>query len=81
MPRPDARKLPPQAQEDLRRRVLAAVRGGMGKTESARTLASVSNGLLIGGALVLATGVVLLLVDPGASPRPSAGRAFAGVRF
>ena len=37
MLKPDARKLPPQAQEDLRRRVLAAVRGGMGKTEAART--------------------------------------------
>lgn len=36
MPGPDARKLPPQAQEDLRRRVIAAVRGGMGKTEAAR---------------------------------------------
>jgi len=36
MPKPDARKLPPEAQEDLRRRVVAAVRGGMGKTEAAR---------------------------------------------
>src|SRR5687767_880258 len=36
MARPDARKLPPQAQEDLRRRVIAAVRGGMGVTEAAR---------------------------------------------
>jgi transposase len=37
MTKPDARKLPPKAQEDLRRRVVAAVRGGMGKTEAART--------------------------------------------
>jgi transposase len=37
MPKPDARKLPPQAQEDLRRRVVAAVRGGMGITQAART--------------------------------------------
>ena len=37
MPKPDARKLPPHAQEDLRRRVIAAVRGGMGKTEAALT--------------------------------------------
>lgn len=37
MPTPDARKLPPKAQEDLRRRVIAAVRAGMGKTEAART--------------------------------------------
>lgn len=36
MPKPDARTLPPKAQEDLRRRVIAAVRGGMGKTEAAR---------------------------------------------
>lgn len=36
MPKPDARKLPPEAQEDLRRRVVGAVRGGMGKTEAAR---------------------------------------------
>lgn len=36
MTKPDARKLPPEAQEDLRRRVVAAVRGGMGKTEAAR---------------------------------------------
>ena len=36
MPRPDARRLPPEAQEVLRRRVVAAVRGGMGKTEAAR---------------------------------------------
>jgi transposase len=35
--KPDARKLPPRAQEDLRRRVVAAVQGGMGKTEAART--------------------------------------------
>lgn len=37
MPKPDARKLPPQAQEDLRRRVVAAVRDGMGITQAART--------------------------------------------
>ncbi len=37
MSKPDARKLPPEAQEDLRRRVVAAVRGGMGKAEAART--------------------------------------------
>lgn len=37
MPKPDARKLPPEAQEDLRRRVVAAVRAGMGKTEAAAT--------------------------------------------
>ena len=37
MPKPDARKLSPDAQEDLRRRVVAAVRGGMGKTEAAKT--------------------------------------------
>lgn len=37
MSRPDARKLPPQAQEDLRRRVVAAVEGGMSKAEAART--------------------------------------------
>jgi transposase len=37
MVKPDARKLPPRAQEDLRRRVVAAVRGGMGITEAART--------------------------------------------
>lgn len=37
MAKPDARKLPPAAQEDLRRRVVAAVRGGMGITEAART--------------------------------------------
>lgn len=37
MAKPDARKLPPQAQEDLRRRVIAAVRGGMGATDAART--------------------------------------------
>lgn len=36
MNRPDARKLPPEAQEDLRRRVVAAVRGGMGVAEAAR---------------------------------------------
>lgn len=33
----DARKLPPDAQEDLRRRVVAAVRDGMRKSEAART--------------------------------------------
>lgn len=32
----DARRLPPSAQEDLRRRVVAAVRGGMRKAEAAR---------------------------------------------
>jgi transposase len=37
MPKPDARKLPPEAQEGLRRRVVAAVRGGMRKTEAARS--------------------------------------------
>lgn len=37
MAKPDARKLTPEAQEDLRRRVMAAVRGGMGVTEAART--------------------------------------------
>lgn len=37
MPKPDARKLPPDAQEDLRRRVIAAVRAGIGKSEAART--------------------------------------------
>lgn len=37
MSKPDARKLPPEAQEDLRRRVLAVVRRGMGITEAART--------------------------------------------
>lgn len=37
MPKPDARKLSPEAQADLRRRVMAAVRAGMGKTEAART--------------------------------------------
>lgn len=37
MPKPDARKLPPEAQEDLRRRVIAAVRGGMRKAQAART--------------------------------------------
>jgi transposase len=36
MPKPDARRLPPEAQEDLRRRVVAAVRGGMGITAAAR---------------------------------------------
>lgn len=40
MKRPDARKLPPDAQQDLRRRVVAAVRGagggGMKKAEAAR---------------------------------------------
>lgn len=33
----DARKLPPKAQEDLRRRVVAAVRDGMTKSKAART--------------------------------------------
>lgn len=37
MTTPDARKLPPRAQEDLRRRVIAAVRAGMGVTQAART--------------------------------------------
>lgn len=37
MNRRDARMLSPEAQEDLRRRVVAAVRGGMGITEAART--------------------------------------------
>lgn len=37
MPKPDARKLSPEAQEDLRRRVVAAVKGGMGITEAAGT--------------------------------------------
>lgn len=37
MSKPDARKLPPEAQEDLRRQVLAALRRGMGITEAART--------------------------------------------
>lgn len=37
MAKPDARKLPPEAQEDLRRRVVAAVRDGLGKSEAART--------------------------------------------
>lgn len=37
MAKPDARKLPPEAQEDLRRRVIAAVGDGMGKTKAART--------------------------------------------
>jgi transposase len=36
MPKPDARTLPPRAQEDLRRRVVAAVRGGMGITGASR---------------------------------------------
>lgn len=36
MPKPDARRLPPDAQEDLRRRVIAAVRDGMPVTEAAR---------------------------------------------
>lgn len=36
MPKPDARTLPPEAQEDLRRRVVAAARGGMGITQAAR---------------------------------------------
>ena len=37
MAKPDARKLPPEAQEDLRRRVIAGVRGGMSVTGAART--------------------------------------------
>ncbi len=37
MPRPDAQKLPPLAQEDLRRRVVSVVRDGMGKAKAART--------------------------------------------
>jgi len=37
MNKPDARKLPPNAQEDLRRRVVAAVRGGMRISKAART--------------------------------------------
>jgi transposase len=37
MSKRDARKLSPEAQEDLRRRVVAAVRSGMGKAEAART--------------------------------------------
>lgn len=37
MPKQDARKLSPEGQEDLRRRVMAAVEGGMGVTEAART--------------------------------------------
>ena len=37
MARHDARRLAPEAQEDLRRRVVAAVKGGMGKSEAART--------------------------------------------
>lgn len=37
MMKPDARKLPPEAQEDLRRRVVATVRDGMGITEASRT--------------------------------------------
>lgn len=37
MAKPDARKVSPEAQEDLRRRVVAAVKGGMGKTEAATT--------------------------------------------
>jgi transposase len=39
MSKPDARKLPPSAQEDLRRRVVAAVRGGMSKAEAVRVFA------------------------------------------
>jgi len=37
MPKPDARKLPPKAQEDLRRRVIVAVRAGLSITEASRT--------------------------------------------
>lgn len=37
MSKHDARTLAPSAQEDLRRRVVAAVKGGMGKTEAANT--------------------------------------------
>jgi len=37
MAKPDARKLTPEAQQDLRHRVVAAVRSGMGVTEAART--------------------------------------------
>ena len=37
MTKPDARKLPPAGQEDLRRRVVAAVRDGMRKSEASRT--------------------------------------------
>lgn len=37
MVKPDARKLAPEAQEDLRRRVVAAVKGGMSPTHAART--------------------------------------------
>jgi len=44
------------------------------KTESARTLGSVSNGLLIGGAVALAGGVVWWLLDPGSEP-PATARA------
>jgi len=36
MKRPDARKLPPEAQEDLRRRVVAAIAAGKRKSEAAR---------------------------------------------
>jgi transposase len=36
MTRPDARRLSPDAQQDLRRRVIDAVRGGMSVTEAAR---------------------------------------------
>jgi len=36
MKKPDARKLPPEAQEDLRRRVVAAIAEGTGKSEAAR---------------------------------------------
>jgi transposase len=39
MKKPDARKLPPSAQEDLRRRVVAAVRAGMSKVEAVRVFA------------------------------------------
>lgn len=37
MAKPDARKLAPEAQQDLRNRVVSAVRGGMGVTDAART--------------------------------------------
>lgn len=38
-------------------------------TRSARTLGSVSTGLFIGAGVAIATGVVLILVDPGAKPK------------
>jgi transposase len=37
MVKPDARHLSPKAQEDLRRRVVRALKSGMGKSEAART--------------------------------------------